>query len=122
METSKQISLSLLSVCFSKQRAEIMVRKPKFEPFGEPIAIADVARTPASRWLARAGAGIFWALVITIVVARAIYFEQGVFNCCEGWEPPEARFLGRAPPRLSPHHLGAPSLPRSPPRAQRVPA
>ena len=59
--------------------AEIMLREPKFKPFGEPLAIADVAPTLASG-LTRAGAGIFWALVITIVMARAIYFEPGVFN------------------------------------------
>ena len=57
-----------------------MLREPKFEPFGEPVAIADVAPTLAWRWLTRARAGIFWALVITIVMARAIYFEPGVFN------------------------------------------
>jgi len=57
-----------------------MLREAKFDPFGEPVAIADVAPTLASRWLTRAGAGIFWALVITIVMARAIYFEPGVLN------------------------------------------
>jgi len=31
-------------------------------------------------WLMRTGTGLFWMLVLTIVLARAIYFEPGVFN------------------------------------------
>ncbi len=62
-------------------RATIMVEPSKFDPFGEQVAMADAAEgAPASRWLARTGAGLFWALVIAIVAARAIYFEPGVFN------------------------------------------
>jgi len=58
-----------------------MVETSKFDPFGEPVAIADTAEpVAASRWLARTGAGVFWALVIAIVAARAIYFEPGIFN------------------------------------------
>lgn len=58
-----------------------MVEPSKFDPFGEPVAIVDaVEPAPASRWLARTGAGLFWALVIAIVAARAVYFEPGVFN------------------------------------------
>jgi hypothetical protein len=58
-----------------------MVEPSKFDPFGEPVTMADAAeQAPASRWLARTGASLFWALVIAIVAARAIYFEPGVFN------------------------------------------
>ena len=58
-----------------------MVELSKFDPFGEPVAMADaVEAVPASRWLTRAGAGLFWTLVIAIVAARAVYFEPGVFN------------------------------------------
>jgi hypothetical protein len=61
--------------------AKIMVEPSKFDPFGEPVAMIDAAEpAPASRWLARTGAGVFWALVIAIVAARAVYFEPGVFN------------------------------------------
>ena len=55
-----------------------MIEPPKFDPFGEPVRIADAAE-PA-RWLARTGTGLFWTLVIAIVAARAVYFEPGVFN------------------------------------------
>jgi hypothetical protein len=58
-----------------------MVEQSKFDPFGEPAATASslvVARN--SRWLTRTGTGLFWALVIVIVTARAVYFEPGVFD------------------------------------------
>ena len=58
-----------------------MVEPSKFDPFGEPVAIAGTAETTNTwRWLARSGAGLFWTLVIVIVAARAVYFEPGVFN------------------------------------------
>jgi hypothetical protein len=57
-----------------------MTEPSKFDPFGEPVAIADTAEPGASRWLARTGGSLFWALVIAIVAARAVYFEPGVFN------------------------------------------
>ena len=58
-----------------------MVDASKFDPFGEPVTMADAAAPPrSSRWLTRAGASLFWTLVIAIVAARAIYFEPGVFN------------------------------------------
>jgi len=58
-----------------------MVEPSKFDPFGEPVAMtAAIEPAPASRWLARTGAGLFWTLVIAIVAARAVYFEPGVFN------------------------------------------
>ncbi|WP_407175328.1 hypothetical protein [Bradyrhizobium sp. STM 3562] len=58
-----------------------MMQDPQFDPFGEPVAIAETRATArGSRWLTRTGAGLFWTLVIVIVAARAIYFEPGVFN------------------------------------------
>ena len=53
-----------------------------FDPFGEPVPVIDasVASERTSRWLKTAGTSVFWALVVTIVVARAAYFEPGVFN------------------------------------------
>ena len=58
-----------------------MVEPSKFDPFGEPVAMADAAEpSRGSRWLARTGASLFWGLVIAIVAARAVYFEPGVFN------------------------------------------
>jgi len=58
-----------------------MVEPSKYDPFGEPVAMANAGEpTGASRWLTRTGAGFFWTLVILIVAARAVYFEPGVFN------------------------------------------
>jgi hypothetical protein len=83
----KQISLPLLSrsrfttLGFVSHLAKIMIEPSKFDPFGEPVAMADtVEPARASRWLTRTGAGLFWSLVIAIVAARAVYFEPGVFN------------------------------------------
>ena len=58
-----------------------MIEPSKFDPFGEPVVIGETAESVrGSRWLARTGTGLFWALVIAIVAARAVYFEPGVFN------------------------------------------
>ena len=55
---------------------------PAFDPFGEPVPTADSAAAPAhtSKWLKSAGIGLFWGLVGVIVLARAMYFEPGVFS------------------------------------------
>jgi hypothetical protein len=54
----------------------------RYEPFGERLAPErDAApRSRASRYLLWAGTGVFWSLVATIVLARAVYFEPGVFD------------------------------------------
>ena len=54
----------------------------KFEPFGEEVNLAESAggSRHASGWLMRLGAGLFWVLAGTIVVARAIYFDPGIFD------------------------------------------
>jgi hypothetical protein len=54
----------------------------KFEPFGEKFAQQGPSGqdSPASKWLLWAGSSLFWAMVAFIVMARAAYFEPGVFN------------------------------------------
>ena len=58
------------------------MERTKFEPFGEEVNLAESAeaQTLGSRWLMRVGAGLFWTLAGTIVVARAIYFDPGIFD------------------------------------------
>ena len=53
-----------------------------FDPFGEPIPAIDpaIASGRASTWLKRAGTSVFWTLVAGIVLARAVYFDPGVFS------------------------------------------
>ena len=53
-----------------------------FDPFGEPVPAIDqsIASTRASKWLKTAGTSVFWVLVTGIVLARAAYFEPGVFS------------------------------------------
>jgi hypothetical protein len=52
-----------------------------FEPFGERLAQDNGLRQDdrASRWLMRIGSLVFWSLVVTIVAARALYFDPAVF-------------------------------------------
>ena len=58
------------------------MRQPAFDPFGEPVPPVEpsIAEDRASNWLKTAGAGLFWLLAGVIVLARAIYFEPGVFS------------------------------------------
>lgn len=53
-----------------------------FEPFGERLVPEGDAgpRSRASKYLLWAGTGLFWSLVGTIVLARAAFFEPGVFD------------------------------------------
>jgi hypothetical protein len=52
-----------------------------FEPFGERLTQQDRLRHDgrASKWLLRIGSTVFWSLVAGIVLARAVYFDPGVF-------------------------------------------
>jgi hypothetical protein len=55
------------------------VQNAHYDAFGEPVDYAE-PRVPASqgqgsRWMLRAGVGLFWSLVVIIVAARAAYFN-----------------------------------------------
>ena len=54
----------------------------KYEPFGERLAPGEEAgpRSRASKYLLWTGTGLFWSLVAGIVIARATFFEPGVFD------------------------------------------
>ena len=54
----------------------------EFEPFGERLVPGTVSRQKpqASGLLLRVGTGLFWLLVGGIVLARATYFESGIFD------------------------------------------
>ena len=53
----------------------------RYEPFGEHLAPeGDAAPSRASKFLLWAGTGLFWSLVGAIVIARAVFFEPGVFD------------------------------------------
>ena len=54
----------------------------RYEPFGERLAPEGEAgpRSRASKYLLWSGTGVFWSLVVAIVVARAVIFEPGVFD------------------------------------------
>jgi type IV secretory pathway VirB2 component (pilin) len=56
--------------------------KPLFDPFGEPVPAAErsLASDRTTKWLKSAGTGLFWVLVVAIVLARAVYFEPGNFS------------------------------------------
>lgn len=58
----------------------------QFEPFGEPVAHrpwdapARAGRADPSRLLRRSGVGMFWALVVGVVAARAVYFDPDLLG------------------------------------------
>jgi hypothetical protein len=58
------------------------MERTKFEPFEDEVnfAASAEAQSRASGWLMRLGAGMFWTLASTIVVARAVYFDPGIFD------------------------------------------
>jgi hypothetical protein len=53
-----------------------------YEPFGERLVPErdDRPRSPVSKYLLWAGTGLFWSLVGAIVLARAAYFQPGIFD------------------------------------------
>ncbi|TXN21561.1 hypothetical protein [Methylobacterium sp. WL9] len=53
------------------------MRSIQFDPFGEPVAQAAEQDRPStvSRLALRSGVGLFWAMVVVIVAARAAYFD-----------------------------------------------
>ena len=76
--------------CFRPRRCDIVLTfqmvktmsQSAFDPFGEPVPAVDssAASEGVSKWLKTAGTSVFWVLVIGIVLARAVYFEPGVFS------------------------------------------
>jgi hypothetical protein len=54
----------------------------RYEPFGERLVPEGDAwpRSRASKYLLWVGTGLFWSLVGAIVIARAVFFEPGVFD------------------------------------------
>lgn len=58
------------------------MQRSEFEPFGERLVPGGDAgqRSRASKYLLWAGTGLFWSLVGAIVLARAVFFEPGVFD------------------------------------------
>lgn len=51
----------------------------QYDSFGEPILSAsDREPTTASRVALRSGVGLFWAMVVAIVAARAAYFDPAL--------------------------------------------
>ena len=58
------------------------MERNRFEPFGEQLVSATDTqpRSRASKMLLRTGTGIFWSLVAGIVLARAAYFEPGIYD------------------------------------------
>jgi hypothetical protein len=58
------------------------MERTRFEPFGEQLVSATDTQpqSRASKLLLRAGTGLFWSLVAAIVLARAAFFEPGVYD------------------------------------------
>jgi hypothetical protein len=58
------------------------MERVNFEPFGERLTPhrGALPQSGASKYLLRAGTGIFWSLVAVIVLARAAWFEPGIYD------------------------------------------
>jgi hypothetical protein len=69
-------------ICLPNQRIGSAMDRLRYEPFGERLAPEGDAAQPsrASRYLLWGGTGLFWSLVGGIVIARAVFFEPGVFD------------------------------------------
>jgi len=65
----------------SHQNAAAALKNVEYDAFGEPMLKSQALPTQphgtVSRWMVRAGTGVFWSLVIVIVAARAAYFHPG---------------------------------------------
>lgn len=61
----------------SRKEPVIGMRPIQFDPFGEPVAQGSDEDRPsaASRIALHSGVGLFWAMVVVIVAARAAYFN-----------------------------------------------
>ena len=58
-----------------------MYNNQQFEPFGESVPLREAGARALPAWRARVvnlGVGAFWALVILVVAARAVYFHPDV--------------------------------------------
>jgi hypothetical protein len=85
--SKKQIASIALSagnddICPGNQWIGRAMEHLRYEPFGERLAPEGDAtpRSRASKYLLWAGTGLFWSLVGAIVIARAVFFEPGVFD------------------------------------------
>lgn len=50
----------------------------QFDSFGEPILPASDKEPTAARVALHSGVGLFWAMVVAIVAARAAYFDPAL--------------------------------------------
>jgi hypothetical protein len=69
-------------ICHANQQIGRAMEHLRYEPFGERLGPEGEAgpRSGASKYLLWAGTGLFWSLVGAIVIARAVFFEPGVFD------------------------------------------
>src|SRR4030095_13207704 len=69
-------------ICLANQQIGRAMERFRYEPFGERLALEGDAApaSRASKYLLWAGTGLFWSLVGAVVIARAVFFEPGVFD------------------------------------------
>jgi hypothetical protein len=69
-------------ICHAIQQIGRTMDRLRYEPFGERLAPEGEAgpRSRTSKYLLWTGTGLFWSLVAGIVIARAAFFEPGVFD------------------------------------------
>jgi hypothetical protein len=69
-------------ICLANQGTGRAMERLRYEPFGERLAPEGEAgpRSRASKYLLWTGTALFWSLVGAIVIARAVFFDPGVFD------------------------------------------
>jgi hypothetical protein len=69
-------------ICVANQQIGRAMERLRYEPFGERLVPEGETgpRSRASKYLLWTGTALFWSLVGGIVIARAVFFEPGVFD------------------------------------------
>jgi hypothetical protein len=69
-------------ICLANQQIGRAMERLRYEPFGERLVPEGETgpRSRASKYLLWTGTALFWSLVGGIVIARAVFFEPGVFD------------------------------------------
>jgi hypothetical protein len=74
------------------------MQEVQFDAFGEPVKTDDgraaIPQGRVSNWVLAAGTGLFWFLVVVIVLARAVYFDPDFASKFGQLEAPSRAIFG----------------------------
>jgi hypothetical protein len=74
------------------------MQEVQFDSFGEPVKTdegrAAIPQGSVSNWITYAGTGLFWFLVIVIILARAAYLDPDFAGKFSQLEAPSQTIFG----------------------------